>query len=253
MIKISQKKWGALAELQGSDFWAGAAGGATSSIISSTFIEVFGGSLNQTFNDIIVIIGGGLGGGYASHKAGGDFWLGFGYGVLAAGLNHVMHQQYKISRTNKALRDFAQEHFGKTVGFNRKNYSVKKPPKRYGLTDNPDGSWTKHDGKLALGFRAPNGKIYISQRAFLSFEDLYLVVGHESLHTALREIGQHPNIEYAHSIINNWELSQYALFFRPASSKVLNNIMGNSNKYAGAVQNPELYWQEAGFTLKDFR
>lgn len=83
---------GFLSVAQGGEFLHGLLGGVIASGMASGIMHAFANtSISQTMQDIITIVGGGLGGGVSSAIAGGNFWQGFGYGVLAAGLNHGVH------------------------------------------------------------------------------------------------------------------------------------------------------------------
>lgn len=43
-----------------------------------------------------MILAGGVSGGISAEIAGGDFWKGFGQGVITSGLNHFAHQTAKF-------------------------------------------------------------------------------------------------------------------------------------------------------------
>jgi RHS repeat-associated protein len=100
---------GALAHLQGGNFWQGVSSGGLSSI---------GGSGLQAlgFSDGAMIFGSSALGGLGSKLAGGDFWKGFGIGLTVGVFNHILHNA--ISEIDplpdgRSLWELSSEEFAK--------------------------------------------------------------------------------------------------------------------------------------------
>lgn len=95
---------GIMSVADGGSFGSGALSGAVSSLLASgvnalginyAASKEFGGTvLNGFGNDYMqaaMIVAGGLGGGFSSTIAGGNFWDGMKQGLITSGLNHVFH------------------------------------------------------------------------------------------------------------------------------------------------------------------
>ncbi len=75
----------AINNIQGGDALQGFGSGFLSSVIGS-------GAQHLGAADAVVVVGGGMMGGVGARLVGGDFWNGFGRGLIVSGLNHVAHE-----------------------------------------------------------------------------------------------------------------------------------------------------------------
>jgi len=169
-------------------------------------------------------------------------------GLVVSALNHTMHKIEQRAYSNKILRDFAEKYFGDTDGFKRSKYTIRAPRGRF---VNDEGFFENKEGGTSWGTTNPRtGKIHISKIAFETFGDLYTVVGHETLHRALRFTNNHFSDGTVHATIGEWMIQQSA--YLPDVSQrnldAMNRLWDNNKQFLGIK--PNVDWRNVGFTIR---
>ena len=196
---------GIMSELSGGNFISGFAAGAISSVIASG-IQALGtnfsgnGALQDanrnylsynkfgtTYMKATMVVAGGFSGGISSSIAGGKFIDGFKQGLITSGLNHVAHLTVnnleENSRAKTALRKLnidpkSKPEFSKdaVIDLTVRDENLNQ---MYKDADYPKISL---DPRQAEPGSTISTGITLGQKAFNSYRDLYLTLGHEFIH-----------------------------------------------------------------------
>ncbi len=211
-------------------FFQGALQGAVTGAITGTggaFINAILNGDNPTLKAILqgaltgAVVGGiigGIQGGIKADKAGLDFWDGTGTSDSPVGNITNSDSSGRVEYSSKSAKSFSDSHselkrLSANVDELHANGTVPKGYKVinnriFRTSDNVEVNGITVRGKKDwFGFTKTN-KVYLSQTAFTSRNQLYTVLHHEYMHAYFYSNGIHFSGVNEHRIINQWEYDQ---------------------------------------------
>jgi uncharacterized FlaG/YvyC family protein len=202
---------GVMSALEGGNFMSGFAAGAVSSIISSA-IQASGTNFKGTgavqdinrnytslnsfcksgLHKVVMIVAGGLSGGFSSAIAGGNFWQGVKQGIITSGLNHATN--HVVAEIKEGIFKGKLANQLKEAGYDLTKVPdmskealktmIEKVPELNRIYSKINGNVNFHVvDKLENAYGETIGKnVYLSKGTITTNYALVVTLGHEMIH-----------------------------------------------------------------------